>query len=189
MNFCPHCGAPILLKVPEGDDRERHVCSQCGKIHYLNPKIIAGCILEWEEKILLCRRAIEPKYGLWTLPAGFMEMGETLEQAARRETLEEACAEVGILELHTIISLPHLSQVYVFFRGKIKDGNFAPGAESLETQLFTEAQIPWDELAFETVRRSLETFLEDRKAGRFKTRVEDLWLPKRHKQGDDKSSK
>ncbi len=178
MNFCPNCGAPIHLEIPEGDDRKRHVCSQCGKIHYQNPKVIAGCILEWEEKILLCRRAIEPKYGLWTLPAGFMEMGETLEQAARRETLEEACAEVDYLALHTIISLPQLSQVYVFFRGKIKEGCFAPGEESLETRLFPEPEIPWQELAFETVTRALKSFLEDRRTGQFKTRVEDLWIPR-----------
>ncbi len=185
MNFCPNCGAPIRLEIPEGDDRKRHVCSQCGKIHYQNPKVIAGCILEWEEKILLCRRAIEPKYGLWTLPAGFMEMEETLEQAAHRETLEEACAEVDHLALHTIISLPQLSQVYVFFRGEVKEGCFAPGAESLETRLFSEPDIPWHELAFETVTRALKIFFEDRKSGQFKTRVEDLWIPrhplKKHK--------
>lgn len=176
MRFCCHCGARLVQQIPPGDDRERDVCPQCGSIHYQNPKVIAGCIAEWQGKILLCRRAIEPRHGLWTLPAGFMELGETLEDAARRETLEEARAEVRLVGLHTLISLPQLSQVYVFFRAQLLEGRHAPGQESLETQLFCEAEIPWQELAFTTVRQALQTYFEDRKQGSFSPRVETLTL-------------
>jgi len=174
MKFCSHCGASLVVKIPPGEDRERHVCDQCGTIHYQNPKIIAGCLPEWEGRILLCRRAIEPRLGLWTLPAGFMEQGETLEQAAARETLEEACAEVEELQLYTVLSLPHVDQVHVFFRSRLTRPRFAPGAESLETALFHEKDIPWEELAFSTVRRTLEVYLSDRKHGTFRVRTEHL---------------
>ncbi len=174
MKYCCECGAPLIIAIPEGEDRQRHVCEQCGTIHYQNPKIIAGCIPEWEGRILLCRRAIEPRLGLWTLPAGFMELGETLEQAATRETLEEACATVDELHLYTVLSLPHVDQVHVFFRSRLIQPTFAPGLESLETSLFHEDEIPWGELAFSTVRRTLEAFLSDRKHGTFRVRTEHL---------------
>ena len=123
--------------------------------------MIAGCIPEWQGRILLCRRAIEPRYGLWTIPAGFMENGETLEQAAKRETDEEACAKVELAGLYALYNLPHVNQVYVIFRGKLVDGSFAPGLESLETALFEESEIPWHEIAFPVVTRALKRYFDD----------------------------
>jgi ADP-ribose pyrophosphatase YjhB (NUDIX family) len=155
------------LRVPEGDNRERYVCDRCGAIHYSNPKIVAGCIPEWGERILLCRRAIEPRYGLWTLPAGFMENGETTEQAAARETLEEARARVDVIGLYGVFSIPHISQVYMLFRARLLDLDFGPGPESLEVELFDPAYLPWDELAFPVVQRTLEQYREDLERGAF----------------------
>ncbi|WP_240342336.1 NUDIX hydrolase [Methylococcus sp. EFPC2] len=160
--------------MPQGDDRLRHICDECGRIHYLNPKVIAGCIPVWEGRILLCRRAIEPRKGYWTLPAGFMEQGETLAEAARREAWEEANVRVDTGDLYTLFSLPHLSQVYVFFQARMVDGRFSPGDESLETRLFAEDEIPWREISFETVYRSLHYFFADRKQGEFVLRTEDI---------------
>lgn len=177
MNYCSHCGAPVRYAMPDGDNRERHICTACGAIHYLNPKIVAGCIPVWEDKLLLCRRAIEPRYGLWTLPAGFMEQGETLSEAALRETWEEANAEVELDELHTVFTLPHVSHVQVLFRARLIAPTFSPGTESLETRLFSEEEIPWDELAFETMRRTLRYYFADRRRGRFELRVEDIRYP------------
>lgn len=181
MKFCCHCGFQVKQAVPEGDDRLRYVCGRCSAIHYENPKIIAGCIPVFQERILLCRRAIEPRKGYWTLPAGFMELGETLVQAAQRETLEEAHAEVLIDDLYAIFNLPHISQVYVFFRGRMLNENFAAGLETLETRLFSEEEIPWPELSFETVKRSLQFFFADRKRGEFKIRIEDVESDKKAK--------
>ena len=138
--------------MPEGDNRERAVCSACDTIHYQNPKIVAGALPVWEDRILLCKRAIEPRYGTWTLPAGFMENGETVEQGARRETHEEARAELQELSLYTMLSIPHISQVYIMFRGQLMaEDAFSPGDESLETTLFAEHEIPWDEIAFPVI--------------------------------------
>lgn len=177
MKFCSECSQPVRHDVPAGDDRPRHICDACGTIHYLNPKVIAGCIPVFGDRILLCRRAIEPRYGYWTLPAGFMETGETLAEAASREAWEEAKVVVELEEIYTLFSLPHISQVYAFFRARMPEEKFAAGQESLEVRLFDEAEIPWDDLAFETVRRSLRLFLTDRAAGRFVFRMEDM-VPK-----------
>ena len=174
MNFCSHCGKSVSLRIPEDDNRPRHVCDSCGYIHYQNPKIVAGCIPEWQGKILLCRRAIEPRYGLWTIPAGYMENGETIEQAACRETEEEACARVDLDGLYAIYNIPHVSQVYMIFRGQLTDGAFAPGAESLETSLFAEDQIPWGEIAFPVVRLTLNKFFLDRPEQRFTTFIDTV---------------
>ena len=174
MKFCSECGARVRQGVPAGDDHERHICDACGTVHYRNPKIIAGCIPVWADKVLLCRRAIEPRIGYWTLPAGFMELGETLSHAARREAMEEANVTVEIESLHSLFSLPHISQVYVFFHARMVDGHFFPGLESLETRLFSEEEIPWEEISFETVRRSLQHFFADRRAGRFVLHAEDI---------------
>lgn len=179
MKFCSECGAQVRIGIPDGDERERHICDACGAIHYRNPKVIAGCIPVWGERVLLCRRAIEPRLGLWTLPAGFMELGETLPEAARREAMEEANVDVEIAALYNLFSLPHISQVYVFFRADMVDERFFPGHESLETRLFLESEIPWDELAFETVRRSLRYFFADRRTGEFVMRMEDVPPSKR----------
>ena len=170
MNYCSHCGTEIEVLIPEGDNRPRHVCPACGTIHYQNPKIVVGCIPVWEERILFCRRAIEPRYGLWTLPAGFMENGETSQQGAARETLEEACARVEVEGLYTLFNLPHIDQIYLMFRSRLLDLDFAPGAESLEVRLFEEHEIPWDEIAFPVIRESLRLFLADRVAGAFPLR-------------------
>ncbi|MEW8208657.1 MAG: NUDIX hydrolase [Candidatus Thiodiazotropha taylori] len=132
MNFCSQCGAKVEVKVPDGDNRPRHVCDSCSTIHYQNPKIVVGCIPVWEDQILLCRRAIEPRYGLWTLPAGFMENGETSQQGAARETLEEATARVDVEGLYGLYNLPHINQVYLIFRSRLLDLEFAAGTESLE---------------------------------------------------------
>ncbi len=167
MNYCTQCGTHVELRIPEGDSHLRHVCPQCGEIHYQNPKVIVGCIAQWEQRILLCRRAIEPCYGLWTLPAGFMENGESTTQAALRETYEEACARVSIERLFALINIPHISQVHLFYRARLLDTNFGAGEESLETQLFSEDEIPWHELAFSSVDQCLKAYFGDRRTGRF----------------------
>jgi ADP-ribose pyrophosphatase YjhB (NUDIX family) len=165
MNFCSHCGQPVTLRIPDGDTLPRHVCDACGTIHYQNPKIVTGCIPEWEDKLLLCRRAIEPRHGLWTLPAGFMENGETTAEGAARETLEEALARVEIDRLYALFNIPHINQVYLMFRARLLDLNFAPGPESLEVALFREDEIPWRELAFPVVKETLERYFRDRARG------------------------
>ncbi len=167
MNFCSHCGAPVALRIPPGDDRPRYVCDACGSIHYQNPKVVAGCLAEWAEGVLLCRRAIEPRRGLWTLPAGFMENGETTRQAAQRETLEEARARVEIVSLYSVFDLPHISQVYLLFRGRLLAQDFGPGPESLEVGVFNEQEIPWDRLAFASIRQTLKCYFADRRRGSF----------------------
>jgi ADP-ribose pyrophosphatase YjhB (NUDIX family) len=168
MNFCSNCGARVEHRVPPGDSLPRFVCASCGTIHYENPKIVVGCIPEWEAGILLCRRAIEPRHGLWTVPAGFMENGETTAQGAQRETLEEANARVEILGLYALFNIPHINQVYMLFRARLLDLDFHAGAETLEARLFDENEIPWDTLAFATVRRTLRHYFDDRRAGEFR---------------------
>ena len=167
MKYCSDCGAPVALKVPPGDNLPRHVCDACGTVHYSNPKMVIGCIPEWRDQVLLCRRAIEPRYGLWTLPAGFMENGETVAQAALRETLEEARARVELGEMFSVLSVPHVSQVHIFYRARLVDLDFGPGAESLAVQLFPESAIPWQEIAFRTVSTTLRHYYADRTAGTF----------------------
>ncbi|MBI4809403.1 MAG: NUDIX hydrolase [Nitrosomonadales bacterium] len=180
MNFCPTCGAPVELRTPQDDHRERHVCTACHTIHYQNPKIIAGAIPEWTDgRILLCRRAIEPRHGLWTLPAGFMENGETTTQAAARETLEEANARIEVLGLYAMYNLPYIDQVQLLFRARLLDLDFSPGVESLEVELFSEEQIPWDTLAFRPISYTLKHFFDDRRRGDFKFRSADLERPVR----------
>jgi ADP-ribose pyrophosphatase YjhB (NUDIX family) len=167
LTHCNHCGSLLAARVPPGDSHERLVCPQCGTIHYENPKLIVGCIPLWQGKILLCKRAIEPRYAYWTLPAGFMENGETTADGAQRETLEEAGAEVKDLAPFSIIDVPYVHQVHFFFRAELVNPDFSPGEESLEVQLFDESEIPWDKLAFYTVIETLKLFLADRKAGRY----------------------
>ena len=166
MKYCSNCGAPVELRIPEGDTLPRYVCSACNVIHYQNPKIVVGCIPEWEDRILLCRRAIEPRLGLWTMPSGFMENAETLVQGAERETLEEANARVEMGDLYSIYNLPHINQVHVLFRARLLDLDFKPGIESLDVKLFHEAEIPWDALAFRVIREPLKRYFEERRQGR-----------------------
>ena len=180
MKFCSQCGAPVILRIPTGDNRPRHVCESCNTVHYQNPKIVAGCIPEWEGRVLLCRRAIEPRYGLWTLPAGFMENHESAVAAATRETLEEANAVVENLSLYGLYSLIHVSQVYLMFRGLLKDGQASSGEESLEVGMFAEAEIPWDEIAFAVVRETLQQYFADRQTGAFTLHVGDIFPEAEH---------
>lgn len=178
MNFCPQCGGPVSVKIPAGDNLPRHVCESCSTIHYSNPKMVLGCIPEWEDRILLCKRAIEPRLGLWTLPAGFMENGETTAEAALRETLEEANARVELSGIFTVLSVPYVNQVHIFYRSRLLDLDFGPGAESLEVELFRESDIPWEELAFRTVTTTLQHFFADRRQGEFHLHAGDV-LPRR----------
>jgi ADP-ribose pyrophosphatase YjhB (NUDIX family) len=161
MKFCSSCGGGISLKVPQGDNRKRAICDECGEIHYRNPLIVVGCVAESDGKILLCKRAIEPRHGYWTVPAGFMELGETLAGGAARETLEEACATIEIGHQFASVDVVDAGQVHIFFTGKVK-GGYGVGEESLETELFSEAEIPWDDLAFHSGRFALQKYFEDR---------------------------
>lgn len=174
MNYCSECGAPVIVQVPAGDNRPRHVCPACSVVHYQNPKVVVGSIPEWGDQILLCRRAIEPRYGLWTLPAGFLERGETTLAGAARETLEEANARIEITQLYSLFNLPHIDQVYMLFRGRLLDLDVSPGEESLEVRLFFEPEIPWDELAFPVVRETLRLYFRDRAEGRTGVRLGDI---------------
>jgi ADP-ribose pyrophosphatase YjhB (NUDIX family) len=165
MKFCSECAHPVALQIPEGDNRPRYVCAHCETIHYHNPKLVVGSIPVWEQdgqlRILLCKRAIEPRHGFWTLPAGFMENNETTAQAAIRETEEEAGADIEIGELFTLLNVAHVHQVHLFYLARLRNLNYAPGIESLEVQLFAEQDIPWEDLAFPTIRTTLELFFAD----------------------------
>jgi len=166
MKFCSQCGAPLGVRVPRGDDRERAFCPQCDTVHYENPKNVVGCMVEHEGRLLLCRRAIEPAEGLWTPPAGFLEMRESAVEGAVRETREEACAEVEVLALHAQLDLPHISQHYALYRTRLKGDHFAAGIESHEVKLFDPADVPWDEVAFPVMYFALKLWMEDRERGR-----------------------
>ena len=174
MNYCSYCGHPVSQKVPEGDNRLRYVCDECEAIHYQNPRIIAGCLPVFEDKVLLCRRAIEPRSGYWTLPAGFLENGETTAMGALRETQEEANANAEIIDLYTLFSLPHISQVYMFFRARLLDLEFSPGHETTDARLFEEHEIPWDQLAFPVVTQTLQHYFSDRGTNEFPVRSLDI---------------
>jgi len=183
MKFCSNCGNKVEHKIPPNDNRLRYVCSHCEIIHYQNPNIVAGTIPEYQGKILLCKRAIEPRHGYWTLPAGFMENQETTTEAAERETWEEAEAKVTIDGLYSVINVPQIDQVHIFFRATVLGGNYGAGPESLETELFAEEDIPWDDLAFPTVKRTLKLYLEERKKGKFGVHVSDIIREPRKYQG------
>jgi ADP-ribose pyrophosphatase YjhB (NUDIX family) len=166
MNFCNECGAPVQLKIPEGDHLPRHVCAACGTIHYQNPRIVVGCVPEHRGRILLCRRAIEPRRGFWTVPAGFMENGETLQEGAARESHEEALAKVTIGSLLAVVHVLHAQQVHVFFRAVLATEGYGAGIESLEVKMVTPAEIPWADIAFPSTEFALRRYLEDQAAGR-----------------------
>ncbi len=161
MKFCGQCGATIDFVVPPGDNRERAVCGNCGHIHYENPRLVVGCVPEHAGSILLCRRAIEPRRGYWTLPAGFMELGESLAEAALRETWEEAEARVDLGPMFAVVDVVHAGQVHVFFRGRLARPEFGAGEETLEARLFQPEELPWDEIAFPSVRIALEEYLRE----------------------------
>ena len=165
MKYCPNCAANLTVKIPADDSRERYVCEACGTIHYQNPRNVVGSIPVYGEQVLLCRRAITPRHGFWTLPAGFMELGESTSHGAARETLEEAGAIVEIGPLYSLLNVPHAEQVHLFYLATMTSPHFAAGEESLEVALFHEHEIPWDELAFPTVKQTLTWFFADRAAG------------------------
>ncbi len=175
--FCSACGHPVSQTIPVDDSRLRHVCTNtgCNAVHYINPKMVLGTIPVYGDQIMLCRRAIEPRYGFWTLPAGFMEINESIHQGAARETLEEAGARVRLGPPFTIFDVQRAQQVHMFFRAELLDLDYAAGPESLEVKMFREEDIPWDDLAFMTVSKTLKLFFEDRRAGRFRLHSGDLF--------------
>jgi ADP-ribose pyrophosphatase YjhB (NUDIX family) len=180
MKFCTSCGDTVILQIPIGDDRERFVCTSCELIHYSNPRVIVGCVPVYEGKVLLCKRAIEPRKNYWTLPAGFMENGETTLQGAARETWEEALARVSNLDLYRIFDVPYINQVYMFYRCDLDNGEYGVGPESLETDLYEERDIPWDQIAFPVVAETLKEFFADTPSGEFPVRVSAIeYRPRR----------
>lgn len=176
IRHCTQCGAPIKQVIPQGDDRERDVCTQCGHIHYFNPRLVVGSIPIWEQKILLVKRAIDPCYGKWTLPAGYLENGESVLEGAKRESREEANARLEALAPFALFNLTQINQIYFIFRGRLQDLNFSAGHESLEVRLFDEKEIPWDEIAFKVIRETLLRFFLDRKAGSFEFHMDDVFF-------------
>lgn len=167
IKFCQLCGAKVDFRIPQGDSLPRHICNSCGHIHYENPRVVVGCVAEFEGRILLCKRAIEPRMGFWTLPAGFMENGETTTQGAARETEEEAGAQVTIDAAFALFSIAHIHQVHLFYRGRLPSASYLAGIESLEVGLFLPEDIPWDALAFRSVKLCLKHYLGDRQRGAF----------------------
>ena len=165
IKFCTACGSPTEPRIPEDDDHERAVCTNCGQIHYSNPTMVVGCVPEWKGQILLCKRNIEPQKGWWTLPAGFLENGESVQDGAARETLEETRSQVEVIGPYRLMNIVLVNQIYLMFRAKMQDNSFGPTKESTEVRLFSLDEIPWDELAFESIRRTLLDFVEDRKSG------------------------
>ncbi len=176
MKYCNLCGHTVSLRIPENDDRERHVCDSCGEIHYLNPRIIVCSLPCYEDKVLLCKRAIEPRYGLWTLPGGFMENGESTLEAAIRETREEANAKIDNLELYSLFNVVHINQVHLFFRARLQNLDFSAGSESLEVALFKYDEVPWDKMAFAAVTSTLQQYFLDLPRSQFHFRLGDVNL-------------
>ena len=174
IRHCRACGGPAVYRVPPDDNRERAVCSVCSTIHYENPLNVVGTLPVWDERVLLCRRNIEPRYGFWTLPAGFMELGETTGDGALRETLEEAGARVELQELYTVLNVVRVNQLHLYYRARLLDARVDPGPETIEARLFDERDIPWDELAFRTVRATLQYYFDDRQRGRFAIHCADI---------------
>ncbi|WP_250657712.1 NUDIX hydrolase [Alkalimarinus coralli] len=174
MKFCSECGSHLRQAIPKGDNRLRHICTHCEIVHYQNPKIVAGTLPVFDGKILLCKRAIEPRLGYWTLPAGFMENQETTTEAALRETLEEAEAKVELEGLYTVMNVPQIDQVHIFFRARLINGHFGAGDETLETKLFALEDIPWDHISFPTVFQTLKHYIADHQLNDFPVHVKDI---------------
>ncbi len=174
IKHCRACGSPVQYVMPADDNRDRATCTACATIHYENPLNVVGTLPVWQDKVLLCRRNIEPRHGFWTLPAGFMELGETTEQGAIRETVEEAGARIELQGLYTLLNVARVGQLHLFYRARLLDTDFAPGPETIEAQLFSEAEIPWDELAFRTVRETLTHYFEDRRQGQYGLHCADI---------------
>ena len=175
IKFCRNCGTAVVHRVPDdGDTRVRAVCPHCGTIHYENPLNVVGTVPHLGDKVLLCKRNIEPRWGKWTLPAGFMELDETTAQGATRETDEEAGAQVELQGLFSILNVARVGQVHLFYRAQLLSDQFNPGHETIEARLFTEAEIPWDEIAFKTVKETLERYFEDRRKGHYAVHQIDI---------------
>lgn len=177
MKYCSNCGHALDIRIPEGDNRPRSCCPQCGTIHYVNPKIVVGTIPVYQGQVLLCKRAIEPRYGYWTLPAGFMELAETTHEGALRETWEEAGAKAELGPLFTMLDVKRADQVHLFFRAHLPTPDYSAGEESLDVQLFDEADIPWQDLAFKTVETTLKLFFKDRSQGQYSLHTGDVFEP------------
>ncbi len=174
IKHCRVCGAPALYVVPADDNRERAVCTACAEIHYENPINVVGTLPVWGEQVLLCRRNIEPRYGFWTLPAGFLELGESTAEGALRETDEEAGARVELQGLFTVLNVVRVGQLHLYYRARMLDTTLAPGPETIEARLFREDEVPWDQLAFRTVRQTLEHYFADRRGGTFPVHAGDI---------------
>lgn len=175
LKHCKSCGSAVTYRLPDdGDTRERAICTACHTVHYENPLNVVGTLPIWEDKILLCKRNIEPRFGKWTLPAGFMELGETVAQGAARETDEEAGAQIELLGLYTLMNVVRVGQVHFFYRAKLLSTTFDPGHETIEARLFSEDEVPWDDIAFRTVRETLKCFFEDRQRGAFPLHQVDI---------------
>jgi len=174
IKHCRVCGQLVEYRIPADDNRERAVCPACGEIHYENPINVVGTVPVWGEQVLLCRRNIEPRYGLWTLPAGFLELGETVAAGAQRETDEEAGAHFEMQDLFTIYNVVRAGQVHFFYRARLHDTEFNPGPETIEARLFREDEVPWEQVAFRTVRETLRRYFEDRRQGSFSLHVGDI---------------
>lgn len=175
IKHCRQCGTGVAYRLPDdGDTRERAICPACGTVHYENPLNVVGTVPWLDDRILLCKRNIEPRWGKWTLPAGFMELGETTREGAARETSEEAGADIELEDLFTLLSVPRVGQVHLFYRARLLSDRFDPGHETIEARLFAEHEIPWDEIAFRTVKETLERFFEDRRRGRWGVHTIDI---------------
>ncbi|MDM0112071.1 NUDIX hydrolase [Variovorax sp. J22R133] len=168
IKHCKNCGTAVVYRIPDdGDTRERAVCPQCNTIHYENPNNVVGTVPFLGDKVLLCKRNIEPRWGKWTLPAGFMELNESVAEGAARETVEESGANFEMRELFAVMSVVRVGQVHMFYLAELINDTFAPGHETIEARLFTEDEIPWEEIAFRTVREALRCYFEDRRNGSF----------------------
>ena len=174
IKHCRRCGTAVQYRVPEDDNRERAVCPACGEIHYENPLNVVGTVPVWGEQVLLCKRAIEPRHGFWTLPAGFMELGETVAEGAIRETVEEAGAQIELDGLFTMLSVVRVGQVHLFYRARMTSATLDPGPETLEARLFHEHEVPWDQIAFRTVRETLQHFFACRRSGSYPLHVGEI---------------
>ena len=174
IKHCRVCGAPTQYRVPADDNRDRATCTLCGHVHYENPLNVVGTVPAWGDEVLLCRRNIEPRYGLWTLPAGFMELGETVAEGALRETVEEAGARIELEGLYAVLNVVRVGQVHLFYRARLLDTDFAPGPETIEARLFREEAVPWEEIAFRTVRETLRRYFDDRRRGAFGLHCADV---------------
>ena len=175
IKHCRKCGTSVVYRIPDdGDTKERAICTACTTVHYENPLNVVGTVPAWGDKVLLCKRNIEPRWGQWTLPAGFMELNETVAEGAARETVEESGAEFELEGLFSLVNVARVGQVHLFYRARLLSDRFNPGFETIEARLFAEDEIPWEEIAFRTVKETLEHYFADRRAGSFSIHAIDI---------------